>query len=249
MDDKTTMAIKTLYSILGLEPQASYEDIEAAFTRLKLQYSRTVTDASEDARNRFQAIQQAYGTLRDPDTRKIYDQKISRAGIKSATTIAESEDRGWLTTRNIVVTGVIVILVSGMWWYHAREKARQEAEAVQRLLRIAEEEKARRAEIEAQQEARRQAAFEAQQEQQQINRERQFRNEAQQSARQVDANLRNAQQQSDAEKRREQAERDRIARQEQYARQQAERDAQARLQREKAQLRQICMDRYRRPDC
>ena len=198
---------------------------------------------------RFQAIQQVYGTLRDPDTRTLYDRKISKAGIRTITAAADGEAAGWLNTRNILVAGLMLILISGMWWYHAREKARQEAETVQRLLRITEEDKRRKADIEAQQEARRQAAFDAMQQQQQFSRDRQWQIEAQQSSRQVDVNLRNVQMQADAERRREQAERDNRVRREQTERLQSEREAQARLQREKNELRQVCMERYRRPDC
>lgn len=243
------MAVKTLYSALGLEPEATYDDIEAAFANLKRQYPQTLLQQDEAARIRFQAIQQAHATLRDPDSRAAYDQRISRAGIRTATTAGSADSGSWLNTRNAIILGAVTIIVSGMWWYNARENARQEAEIMRQALRIAEQEKQRKAELEAQEEARRQASFEASQQRQEENRERQWRQEAQQSARQVDANLRNAQAQADAQQRREKMEADNRQRRLQSERQQQEREAQMRVQREQAELRRICMERYRRPDC
>src|ERR1035437_5300476 len=114
---RCSMVVKTLYSVLGLDATASQNDIDDAFTRLKLQHPQAKIEADENARIRFAAIQQAYATLHEPDARAAYDQRVKRAGIKVAdwSPLALNNEPGWISLRNILVAGFVVILVSGMW--------------------------------------------------------------------------------------------------------------------------------------
>jgi curved DNA-binding protein CbpA len=245
------MTIKTLYTVLGLPSSAYPEDIEDAFNRLKLQYPKEKLETDENTRIRFLALQQAYETLSNPDARALYDQKLARAGVKVDTQTygVDDDGAGWLSTRNIIVAGLILILISGMWVYHARQKAREERETVERLLRLAEEEKRRQGELQASEEARRQTGFEQSQQRQIEARERQFRQESERFGRQVGMEQQNAQRHAEAQRRQEQYAIEQRQRQEQAARQQGEYAAQRRLQEEKRQLRELCMQRYGRPDC
>lgn len=245
------MTIKTLYTVLGLPPTAYAEDIEDAYSRLKLQYPKEKLEADEHARARFLAIQQAYDTLGNPDARAAYDQKLAKAGIRTGAQAytAEAGGHGWLSTRNVIIVGLTLILISGMWVYHAREKAREERETVERLLRMAEEEKRRQVELQEREEARRQARIEESQQRQAEARERQFRLDAERLGRQSSMEQQNAQRQADLQRRQELQQIELRQRQEQAARQQADLAAQRRLQEEKRQLRELCMRRYNRPDC
>ena len=245
------MTVKTLYTVLGLASSASYEDIETAFNRLKVQYPKDKLDTDENARIRFLAAQQAYDTLSNPDARELYDQKLAKAGIKVNMEAYVGEDiaTGWVSTRNILVAGLLLILISGMWVYHARQKAREERQTVERLLRMAEEEKRRVAEMQASQEERRQAQFEANQERQKQYQERQFRPQAERTGRQISMEQQNAERQAAYQRQREQAQITQKAREQQYAAQAAERAAQQRIQSEKARLRELCRERYGRTDC
>jgi FtsZ-interacting cell division protein ZipA len=195
------------------------------------------------------AIQQAYETVGNPDARAVYDQRLARAGVKVEPVYANEESAGWISTRNIIVAGLILVIVSGGWVYHARQKAREEREVVERLLRIAEEDKRRQAEIQAREEERRQAQFEAAQARQTKNEERQFRQETENWSRRVSAERANAERQDEYQRQREQSLRDQKLRQEQYQQQAQDRAAQQRLQNEKRLLRETCLARYNRPDC
>jgi curved DNA-binding protein CbpA len=245
------MAIKTLYSVLGVAPTAYPEEIEDAYNRLKLQHPQAKMDADENVRMRFLALQQAYQTLSNPDARALYDQKIARAGVKvnAQAYAGEGSDPGWLSTRNVFVAGLMLAIISGTWVYHARQKAREEKEIAERVLRIAEEEKRRVADLQAAEEARRQTQFENSIEYQKAARERQFQQESLQTGRQVSAQLQNAERQAAYERQREQQARQQQERQQQYTNQAADRAAQQRLQNEKAQLRALCIQRYNRTDC
>lgn len=245
------MTIKTLYSVLGLPPSAFPEEIEDAFNRLKLQYPKAKLETDEAARVRFLALQQAYETLRNPDARSAYDQKLARAGVKIAPQAygAGENGSGWLSTRNIIAAGLILVLISGMWVYHARQKARDEREAVDRVLRMAEEEKRRAAEVQDSREEQRRAQLEANQERQKQYQERQFRQDAERAGRQVGIQQQHAERQAEYQRQREMSQIKQREREQQYATQAAERAAQQRIREDQSKLRALCQERYGRSDC
>ncbi len=243
--------IKTLYSVLGVAPSATPADIDEAFNRLKVRFPQARRDTDEAARMQFLAAQQAYQTLSNPEARSLYDRKIAKAGIKVATpSVAIDEPgSGWASTRNLIIAGLILIVISGTWMVHARQKAREEKEIAERVLRLAEEERRRADELRLAEEGRRQASFEAAQQRQREYQERQFRLESERTGHQISAAQQNAERQAAYQRQREQAQIDQQARQQQYAAQAAERAAQQRIQQEKAQLRELCRQRYNRSDC
>jgi curved DNA-binding protein CbpA len=246
------MAVKTFYSVLGLASTAESGEIEDAFDRIKAQHPKAKLEADENARVRYLAAQQAHEVLSDPEKRALYDLRLAKAGIKvnlSSAAIISEGNHGLLTTRNIIVAGIILILISGMWVYHVREKAKAEKAIAERVMRLAEQEKQRRAESEARAEELRQAAAQSNEERQRKAEERQFQIDAQRASQQVDARLQADRRQAETQQRQEQAKKDQALRQEQLARQQADRDIQRRLQEEKLQLQALCRQRYNRSDC
>ncbi|MEM8503586.1 MAG: DnaJ domain-containing protein [Cyanobacteria bacterium P01_D01_bin.1] len=64
------------YRRLNLSPQASYQEIKAAFRRLARQYHPDLHPDQPGAIARFQAIQEAYEVLRDRIQRQYYDQTL-----------------------------------------------------------------------------------------------------------------------------------------------------------------------------
>ena len=60
------------YDLLDVEPRATPEEIKAAF-RSKAQLLHPDRNAAPDAKERFQELNQAFETLRDPDRRAKYD--------------------------------------------------------------------------------------------------------------------------------------------------------------------------------
>jgi len=70
------------YAVLGLDRNASPEDIKRAFRRLAMQYhpDRHKEPGAED---RFKEINQAYEVLSDPDKRAAYD-RFGHAGVGGA---------------------------------------------------------------------------------------------------------------------------------------------------------------------
>ncbi|MDP2990332.1 MAG: DnaJ domain-containing protein, partial [Kiritimatiellota bacterium] len=66
------MAQRNYYEILGVQRNATPEDLKAAFRRLARQYHPDVNKET-DAEERFKGINEAYAILSDPEKRAAYD--------------------------------------------------------------------------------------------------------------------------------------------------------------------------------
>ena len=65
---------KNYYEILGIEKDASEEEIKFAYRRLAKKYHPDVNKTDPNAKNKFIEINEAYNVLIDPVKRRIYDQ-------------------------------------------------------------------------------------------------------------------------------------------------------------------------------
>jgi molecular chaperone DnaJ len=70
---------RDFYEILGIQKNASTDDIKSAFRKLARQYHPDVSK-EPDAEEKFKEINEAYGVLSDPQKRARYDQ-YGRAGL------------------------------------------------------------------------------------------------------------------------------------------------------------------------
>ena len=69
---------KNYYDILGIDKNASVEDIKKSYRKLAKEYHPD-KNKGEDAASKFQEIQEAYETLSDLDKKAKYDNKGSRS--------------------------------------------------------------------------------------------------------------------------------------------------------------------------
>ncbi|MFM9948721.1 MAG: DnaJ C-terminal domain-containing protein [Saprospiraceae bacterium] len=67
------MASKDYYKILGIEKNASPEDIKKAYRKLALQYHPDKNKGDKIAEEKFKAVNEANSVLIDPEKRKLYD--------------------------------------------------------------------------------------------------------------------------------------------------------------------------------
>src|SRR3972149_2062481 len=74
------MTQRDYYEILGVDRNASNDDLKAAFRRLARQYHPDVNNAP-DAEERFKEINEAYAVLSDADRRAAYD-RFGHAGVR-----------------------------------------------------------------------------------------------------------------------------------------------------------------------
>jgi len=67
------MEYKDYYKILGVDRNASREEISRAFKKLAKKYHPDLNPNNPEAENKFKEINEAYEVLKDPEKRKLYD--------------------------------------------------------------------------------------------------------------------------------------------------------------------------------
>jgi len=84
------MSLKDYYRMLGVDRNASLEDIRRAFRRLALQYHPDRNpENTQEAEARFKEINEAYRVLSDEHERWQYDRLISLSGYPQRAVVAE----------------------------------------------------------------------------------------------------------------------------------------------------------------
>lgn len=68
------MEFKDYYKILGLEPDATTDEIKRAYRKLALKYHPDRNPGDKEAEEKFKEINEAYQVLSDPEKRAKYDQ-------------------------------------------------------------------------------------------------------------------------------------------------------------------------------
>ena len=68
------MAEKDYYSILGVNKNASDEEIKKAYRKMAMKYHPDTNKGDKDAEEKFKEINTAYDVLKDPQKRAAYDQ-------------------------------------------------------------------------------------------------------------------------------------------------------------------------------
>lgn len=69
--------MKNYYYFLGIEENASEEDIKKAYRKLSLKYHPDKNPDDDYFEARFREVQEAYEMLNDPEKRRIYDENLS----------------------------------------------------------------------------------------------------------------------------------------------------------------------------
>src|SRR5881398_1179264 len=71
------------YSVLGVERQASDDEIKKAYRKLAMQYHPDRNNGAKDAEEKFKEITEAYDVLRDPQKRAAFD-RYGEAGLRGS---------------------------------------------------------------------------------------------------------------------------------------------------------------------
>jgi len=104
--------VKDYYKILGVEEEASIEEIEARVFELAKRYTFNLKEGGE-ANERIKEIKEAYEILKNPSTRKEYDfeRLLKRSMLKKME--QRRKERYDRKKRLIIPAGVVVLLLVG----------------------------------------------------------------------------------------------------------------------------------------
>lgn len=88
------MEFKDYYKILGVDKNATLEEIKSQYRKLALQYHPDTNPGNKDAEEKFKEINEAYSVLSDPEKRKKYD-SLQQSYSNFRQTGGRSEDFNW----------------------------------------------------------------------------------------------------------------------------------------------------------
>ena len=74
------MEYKDYYKILGVDKNASADEIKTTFRKLALKYHPDKTKGDKASEEKFKEVNEAYEVLKDPEKRKKYDEFCSSIG-------------------------------------------------------------------------------------------------------------------------------------------------------------------------
>lgn len=242
--------MKSAYLVLGLPGNATREDVEAAFEKAKSFYSPARLAQEPQAVDKFLEVKTAYQVLRDAESRAAHDRKLlgapSPGARASRPVIVQKEEASWpMRALPYLLALLVVVLATGFYVSSKREAARkaQAAQELQLKAEAAEEEKKEELRRAAAEQNRQRLARQAEQQ------DRQFRQDS-------DRAINNARfseaQRGYQDMQRESMEQREAQRKESEARareQNLARAAQQRLAADKARIRELCYQNYRRADC
>jgi hypothetical protein len=103
---------KTLYQILGVDPKASAQDIEAAYSmRIEELKVATIQDP-----NKLVALQQSKEILCDPIQRATYDGSISEREVRAAPLPDEEPESTFMQQWGKWIAAGVVLVFAVVWW-------------------------------------------------------------------------------------------------------------------------------------
>ena len=238
------MESKSLYTILGVRPDASSDQIERAYAELLHQ----LKDGAEanpggDARVRLIAVKEAHTVLSNPVSRQLYNQKLFAPQTVGAVPEKVIEPSNSWSIVKLLVIGSIVIAAVWIYNHNAIEK---EKLRIQHEKQIIETQVKLEQEHREQQAANQQAQLERRQQYEAEARERDLRDQALRESRELDYRLRQNAREQQNQQQREAREKQQAAREQQYQQQQEEArqrqqkyEAERQLEREKQALRNL----------
>jgi curved DNA-binding protein CbpA len=241
--------MKSAYLVLGLPGNATREDIDAAFEKAKSFYSPARLAEDPQAVDKFLEVKTAYKVLRDEESRAAHDRKLKSAQAPAPRTprpVAVREEASWARrVLPILLAMLVVVFATGFYISSKRETARkaQAERELQLKAEAAEEEKKEQLRLAAEEANRQQMAKRSEQQ------ERQFRQESDRAINRANSA---ETQRSYQELQRENMEQREAQRRDSEARSREQNQARAadqRLARDKARIRELCYQNYRRSDC
>jgi curved DNA-binding protein CbpA len=230
------METKSLYTVLGIRPDASPDQIETAYAELLHQLKDgSETNPGGDDRVRLIAAKEAYAVLSNSVSRQQYNQKLfAPQTFSNQPEIVYESSNSWSIPKLLVIG---FLAIAAIWIYNdsvaQRERLRIEhaKEVEDKLIKLQQDER-------NEQEADRQAQLERQQEFQKAAQDNAFRESALREARQIDLTLQQQAQQEARERQMQQLREDAQLRQQKS-------DAERQIAKEKMEVQTLEIENHR----
>lgn len=238
------METKSLYTLLGVRPDASSDQIERAYAELLHQLKDGVdAHPGGDDRIRLIAAKEAYAVLSDPIARQRYNQKLfAPQTVGAVPEIIVEPSNSWGIVKLLVIGSIVI---AAIWTYNrnAIEKEKllieHEKQIIETQVKLEQEQRELQAANQLAQEQKREQ-YEAQAQ------ERRLREQALRDSRDLDYRLQRNEREQLSQQQREAREKQQAARELQYQQQQEEArqrqqrlEAERQLEREKQALRNL----------
>jgi curved DNA-binding protein CbpA len=121
---------QTLYDVLGVAPDSSFEDIEMAYTKC---FSALKTQTSWDS-NRLVMLSEAREVLTDPGRRSAYDASLATPA-SARMRIQPDDEVGSRSSAGKWIVASLVLAGTAFWWFN-REDAEWPAVAQPRAVNV-----------------------------------------------------------------------------------------------------------------
>lgn len=238
------MESKSLYTILGIRPDASADQIEHAYAELLHQLKDGVeANPGGDARIRLVAVKEAYSVLSNPVSRQMYNQKIfAPQTVGSAPEIVIEPSNSWGIVKLLVIGSIVIAAI----WTYNRNAIEKEKLLIEHEKQIIETQVRLEQEKREQQTALQQTQLQRRQQYEDEARDRRMREQAIRDSREVDYRLQRDAREQQIQQQREAREKQQAAREAQYQQQQEESrqrqlklEAERQIDREKRALREL----------
>lgn len=238
------METKSLYTILGVRPDASSDQIESTYAEI-LHHLKDGSESNPggDDRIRLIAAKEAYDVLSNPAARQRYNQKLfAPEAIEAPPTIIIEPDTSWSVAKLLTIGLIVVAAI----WLYSHFSVERERMLIEHDKEIADRQNQLEQARQQQQDANQQARQEAQLQMQRDAQERAIREAAIRDSRELDYRMQQDAREAQQQQQREAREKQQALREAQYQQQQADArqrqmklDAERQIEREKRALRDL----------
>ena len=238
------MESKSLYTILGIRPDASADQIEHAYAELLHQLKDGVdAHPGGDARVRLIAVKEAYTVLSNPVSRQMYNQKLfAPQTVRPAPEIVIEPSNSWGIVKLLVIGSIVIAAI----WIYNSNAIEKEKLLIEHEKQIIETQVKLEQEKREQQAASQQAQLQRRQQYEEEAKQRRIREQAIRDSRELDYRLQRDAREQQNQQQREAREKQQAAREQQNQQQQEEArqrqqklEAERQLEREKQALRNL----------
>jgi curved DNA-binding protein CbpA len=231
------METKSLYTILGVRPDASSDQIETTYAELlHLLKDGTEANPGGDDRVRLIAAKEAYTVLSNPVARQRYNQKLFAPQVSDVSPVIIMEpDNSWGMAKLLVIGSIVVTAI----WVYNQNSLEKERLFIAHEKQLAENQIKLQQDSQQLQETSLQAQLQRQQKLEKEAQDRSLRESMLRDSRELDSRLQQQAREEEQKQQREVREKQYQQQQEEARRRQQQYEAERQIEKEKQALQRL----------